>query len=194
MDKYSQSGTGLKKILRSNLKIIKMYDLLNVMLIQITSPNFVFIAKYFEKILTLVFTNQRKINARKNMTLEQQRENAHKTHLANKALARTMKANYKDAAINDDTIQCFAIDLQEVLQTPFGETGELYYYSKFAVYNFTCFNVASKPGYCYVWDETIAKRGASEVSSCLFKLVEEHCAKEDTELVLFADNCPGQNK
>ena len=91
-------------------------------------------------------------------------------------------------------MQCFAFDLQKVLQTPYGETGKLYYYSKFAVYNLTCFDMVSRQGYCFVWDETIAKRGASEISGCLYSLFADHCTKPNTEMNMFADNCPGQNK
>ena len=88
----------------------------------------------------------------------------------------------------------YAFDLQKVLYTPFGENGLLYYYSKLAVYNLTLFDLTQKQGYCFIWNETIAKRGASEISSCLLKLNELYCSTDNMELVLFADNFLGQNK
>ena len=39
-----------------------------------------------------------------------------------------------------------------------------------------------------------AKRGASEVSSFLLKLIELYCTTDNTDLVPFADNWPGQIK
>ena len=201
---YTREATN-RKFLSSNLNIAKVYDIFLELHTDLDGlPKFGSYRKLFCENFNLGFHRPKKdqcseCNAFKNMTTEQQGENAdkQKAHLANKEQARMMKAAYIDAAINGYTngnIQCFTFDLQKVLQTPFGETGELYYYSKFAVYNFTCFDVARKQGDCFVWDETIAKRGASEVSSCMHKLVEEHCTKEKNELVFFADNCPGQNK
>ena len=36
--------------------------------------------------------------------------------------------------------------------------------------NLTAFNEATKQGHCFVWSETMAKRGSSEIGSCLLQL------------------------
>ena len=107
-----------------------------------------------------------------------------------------MKETYKIEGNRSATrnLQIYAFVLRKVLHTPFGENGLLYYYSKLAVYNCASFDLIQKQGYCFIWNETIAKRGASEISNCLIKLIELYCTTDSMELVLFADNCPRQNK
>lgn len=46
---------------------------------------------------------------------------------------------------------------------------------------------------CYVWNQTVAKRGSNEISSCL-KLYIESLPPPVKTIYLFADNCPGQSK
>ena len=47
----------------------------------------------------------------------------------------------------------------------------------------------------YMWHETVAKRGSSEVASCLKKWLDEEYAKGDFgRLISVSDNCAGQNK
>ena len=131
------------------------------------------------------------------MTPEQQSKAkaAQSEDLVNKEIARGMKETYKIEGNRSATrnLQLYPFDLQKVLHTPFGENSLLYYYSKLAVYNFTSFDLIHKQGYCFILNETIAKRGASEISS-LLKLIELYCTTDNMELVLFADNCPAQNK
>ena len=174
-----------RKYLSSNLNLCKMYDLFLKKHADIENlPKICSYTKIFLEKFNLGFHKPKKdqcsqCNAQKNMTPEQKKENEEEHQL-----------NF----FNKKIVQYFAFDLQKMLQTPYGETGELYYYSKFAVYNLTCFDMVSRQGYCFVWDETIAKRGASEISSCLYSLFADHCTKPNKQKTMFADNCPGQNK
>ena len=43
-------------------------------------------------------------------------------------------------------------------------------------------------------DETTAKRGAIEIISCIDKFINEFVAADIKELIIFSDNCSGQNK
>jgi hypothetical protein len=44
----------------------------------------------------------------------------------------------------------------------------------------------------FIWTEDLAKRGSEEVAFVLMKFLS---SKTDTEdLIIFIDNCPGQNK
>lgn len=81
-------------------------------------------------------------------------------------------------------------DLQAVLICP--DVSQFYYKSMLATYNFSIFNIVPKQGYCYVWNESCAKRGANEISTCI-GFFKNYCeGKED--VVFYSDNCGGQNK
>ena len=81
----------------------------------------------------------------KHMTPEQQSKDkaAQSEHLINKGIARGMIETYKIKGNRNATrnMQVYAFGLQEVLHTPFGENGLLYYYSKLTVYNLTSFDL-----------------------------------------------------
>ena len=48
--------------------------------------------------------------------------------------------------------------------------------------------------HCYTWHEGLAKRGATEIGTCL-KMYLEHVDKQGkNEVILFADGCVGENK
>ena len=49
-------------------------------------------------------------------------------------------------------------------------------------------------GYCYVWVEGKAGRGAQEVGSCLLHHIEYNIEKDTEELILWADSCGGQHR
>ena len=55
--------------------------------------------------------------------------------------------------------------------------------------------LSEKQGFCYVWDQTIAKRGSNEIGSCLYDYLKTNVdGKGVREVIFFSDNCPGQNK
>ena len=93
-------------------------------------------------------------------------------HLINKEIARGMTYKIEGNTKATRNLKVYAFDLQKMLHTPFGENGLPYYYIKLAVYNLTSFDLIQKQGYCFIWNKTIVKRGASEISSCLLKLTE----------------------
>lgn len=45
----------------------------------------------------------------------------------------------------------------------------------------------------YVWNESIARRGSQEISSCLLKFLLEELDPKITSIVAYSDCCPGQN-
>ena len=49
-------------------------------------------------------------------------------------------------------------------------------------------------GYCYMWDETVARRGACEIASCIYSYVNDCTSKGITEVALYSDSCSGQNR
>lgn len=46
---------------------------------------------------------------------------------------------------------------------------------------------------CFVWDETVAKRGSEEIASCLFKYLKEYESGTE-EIIFYSDCCPGQTR
>ena len=56
-------------------------------------------------------------------------------------------------------------------------------------------DVVNIQGYCYIWDQTIAKHGSSDIASCLYSYIKDNIKKTSIEeTTMFCDNCTGQNK
>lgn len=116
-------------------------------------------------------------------------------HQKCKVLSRTMKeADKRDAVNSNGNIVSATFDFQKVLSCPHGQMSTLYYKRKLSYYNFTIYNMADKNGYCYVWDESVAKRGANEVASCVYDFIKKNVSKGAKEFRFWSDNCGGQNR
>lgn len=121
-------------------------------------------------------------------------EQEYQRHIENKNLARNLKNADKEKAKENASCCAAVFDLQQVLPAPKTEVGVAYYKLKLSTFNFTVFNLASKEAFCYMWYECIAKRGSSEIGSCLLLFIEHHVQKGIKEFLFFSDNCPGQNR
>lgn len=119
---------------------------------------------------------------------------SHEEHLKNKDIARNKKNFDKErAAINPEL--CVAVfDLEKVLTTPQGKAGNYFYKKKFAVYNYTVYDIGNKLGYCYMWDESEGKRDSNEIGTCLLKLITLKVDEGLKEFSFYSDNCGGQNR
>ncbi|CAH1107459.1 unnamed protein product [Psylliodes chrysocephalus] len=62
------------------------------------------------------------------------------------------------------------------------------------VYNAGVHSGSENRGYCYVWAEGTAGRGAQEVGSCLVKHINENVSGEVKHLILWSDSYGGQNR
>lgn len=73
--------------------------------------------------------------------------------------------------------------------------GVAYYKRHLSVYNFGVHNLSDDTASMFMWDESKAGRGASEIGSCLLKYIEcqmtHHLLKTVTA---FCDSCGGQNR
>lgn len=88
-------------------------------------------------------------------------------HLSEKNAVRLEKEDDKQKAIDGfQSTACF--DLQAILIAPDGEVSSFYYKRRLATYNFTIYNMKNGEGTCYVWNETIANRGANEIGTYVF--------------------------
>lgn len=119
----------------------------------------------------------------------------YEAHQKAKKTARDMKEKDKrDAIESRGSIVTAVFDFQKVLTCPHGEISILYYKRKLSAFNFTVFNLGQKKAVCYIWDETVAKRGANEVGSCLLDYIKDKCTEGTKEFRFWSDNCAGQNR
>lgn len=122
------------------------------------------------------------------------RKESQDKHIALKEVARNAKDADKLTAINSSTTVAAVFDFEKVLVSPKCEAGTFYYMRKLSVMNFTVYNLATREATCYVWDETIGKKGGHEVASCLLKYVTSEIQKGKDTFLFWSDNCGPQNK
>ncbi|XP_065658599.1 uncharacterized protein LOC136083118 [Hydra vulgaris] len=60
------------------------------------------------------------------------------------------------------------------------------------MYNLDIYDCTAGMGHIFLWIENIAKRASDEVASILLKYLSK--ITEVDYLIIFTDNCPGQNK
>lgn len=89
-----------------------------------------------------------------------------------------------------------SFDLQQAIPVPKLITGPAFYARRIWLYNLGVHDCTNDKGYMYLWSENQAKRGADEIISSILKFLEdqEELIRNIEELVVFTDNCPGQNK
>lgn len=95
-------------------------------------------------------------------------------HTAEKQKVRALKNESKEAAKVDKTKAVLIFDLQQVIYLPRTNESAVFYMRRLSIFNFTVYDITTKECFCYTWDETIAKRGACEIASCLKKLLQEY--------------------
>ena len=98
------------------------------------------------------------------------------------------------AVDKDATLAAICIDLQQTLPTPRISTSVQYYKPKMWTYNFCIHSLKDKQSYMYVWNESVAKRGSTGIGSCSMYYVNNVLGDDITQLIIFSDNCSGQNK
>ena len=106
---------------------------------------------------------------------------------------------YRDAvkkeAQEDCSVAAGTFDLEEVLPLPKSEDGDVYYYRQLNNYNLSIYGYHDGVGHNYLWNETIAHRGSSEIASCVAKYLEHLNESGKIKCVkLLSDSCGGQNR
>lgn len=86
------------------------------------------------------------------------------------------------------------MDLQKVLLLPtiYGSKDTIFT-SRLVFFNQTFAPIAKneQPVYCYLWHEGIQGRGADDMTSAIMNFIKD---RRKEEIVIWADNCTGQNK
>lgn len=122
------------------------------------------------------------------------RKDEHSLHVQKKETPRKLlKEETSKFKKNSGTVVAI-FDLEKALNIPQSESSCLYYKRKISVYNFTIHVTNNDQGICNVWPEVVARRGSSEMGSCLFKFINDQVGKGVKEFIFYSDNCTGQNK
>lgn len=123
---------------------------------------------------------------------KEERTEHYERHMKRKEMARRERDFDKAVAQGNSETLAFNFDLQAVLTTPKGAAGEIFYLRKLAVYNLTIYNLGNQDVECCLWDETQGKRGANEISSCIFSYLFSKTSI--TSVRMMSDSCGGQQK
>lgn len=114
-------------------------------------------------------------------------------HLRKAEAAKTAKdedaSNFKD----DPTTVVVCFDLQKTLATPSLTCKKAYYSRQLWTYNFCVHNVSTGQAQMFLWHEGQGNRGCKEIASCLWKYIKT-LPPTVKRLILYSDNCGGQNK
>ncbi|XP_055523150.1 uncharacterized protein LOC129717309, partial [Wyeomyia smithii] len=112
------------------------------------------------------------------------------------AADKVYKEKTKDVALAkiDATLRTSSFDLQKQLPTPYLSNGEAFYCRQLYTYNLTIFSTyaGENSAYCYLWDETKARRGSQEIGSCLLQDLNKLPSSVET-MIHYSDRCFGQN-
>ena len=97
-------------------------------------------------------------------------------------------------AETDRTYEAICMDYQKNLPSPNITTNDIYYKRQLSCISFNIHVLSTKDSYFYCYDETIAKKGADDVSSLLYDFSMNRLNKLVCNLEIFCDSCAGQNK
>ena len=113
-------------------------------------------------------------------------------HIKEKVTVRGIKQALKEE--NNEKRLVASFDLEQVIFLPRSNRCEVFYKRRLSCYNFSVFNIKTKKAHCFLWNESIAARGANEIASNLATYLME-ADEEGYEIAsLFCDGCTGQNK
>ncbi|KAF2880168.1 hypothetical protein ILUMI_26006 [Ignelater luminosus] len=127
--------------------------------------------------------------ADKNKYLAEKELHQRKTEAAKESRKRDI-----ERSLREKSIKVFVFDLQKTLPTPVLSTGIAYYKRQLWTYNLCVHDEIAKTGFKYIWNETIASRGAQEVASCLIQHIQKFVPGDIKRLIFYSDSCGGQNR
>lgn len=116
------------------------------------------------------------------------------SHIKEKNKIRDIKKRCKEESLESALIASPVFDLEQVFSFPMSLESLVFYKRRLTAFNLTIYELGSKECGCNYWDETMSRRGSSEIASCVFKYLQDLDKSGHIKVNLFADGCPGQNK
>lgn len=96
---------------------------------------------------------------------------------------------------NNHDVVCISIDLQQIFSLPTLTHSDMYYLRQCSCYNFGVHIHNTSNAFMCMWDETQGSKGANDIASCLFYLLNKDPKfPTSRKLVIWSDNCSAQNK
>lgn len=123
----------------------------------------------------------------------EKREEEFALHIRRKEFANEEKKRDAERTRKEKSYLSANFDLEAVLYCPLFFSKPLFYKRKYALFNFTIYDVKQKQGHCYTWEETQGRRGSNEVATCLHKFLQS-LSSDIKEVSFFSDCCSGQNR
>jgi hypothetical protein len=117
-------------------------------------------------------------------------------HVAAADLAYEMKKadKMKVKADKSGSLVVVAVDLQQCLPTPSLTTSSIFYLRQLWTYNLTIHDFKTSKSVAYMWSEPDGERGADQIATCLYIHVKENITLNVTHIIIWSDQCSGQNK
>ncbi|CAG9814746.1 unnamed protein product [Phaedon cochleariae] len=136
----------------------------------------------FNIILKTELDDVKKRNTELEKTLHQRKAGA----------VKTLKKKEIDEAKNSIGLKHVAVfDLQRTLPVPALSTSVAYYKRQMWVFNLCIHDEVRNVGHMFIWDESIASRGAQEIVSCLIKYISLLPDTPNKIINLYSDACGG---
>ena len=134
-----------------------------------------------------------KLSMQVKITSDESAKSALQTHHANTERAQDlMKRDFTDSQMPLSETCTVSLDLQQVMFTPTLTHSSMFYSRQLSNYNLGIHADSGKSFMC-MWHEGQAGRGGNEVASCVFKVMSSGFTNKK-KIVLWCDNCVGQNK
>lgn len=125
-------------------------------------------------------------------TIEQDKKERHQYEV------EQLKTNFLNdittAKNSNGSIYCLTFDLEKTLETSSLNTNESFYKRKLWTYNLCIYDEVLTKGCMYLWNESVASRGAQEIASCLKFHVESFVSENVQHIILYSDSCGAQNR
>ena len=191
---YIQDTTNFSRLTKSKMYALYTVKCSNEMVVPVSHTTY----KNFLKTLNVQIHKPKKDQCKichKFNNLEDDQADAERDnfneHIENKEKVQKIKEGYKNKGKLNEKLNVLNFDLEAVLYTPCNKVSTIFYKRKLCTYNCTLYNLATKEGTCFIWDETEGKRGSNEIGTSLFNYMKSTLAEE---IVLFSDTCGGQNR
>uniref|UniRef100_A0A6P7GVK6 Uncharacterized protein LOC114347251 n=1 Tax=Diabrotica virgifera virgifera TaxID=50390 RepID=A0A6P7GVK6_DIAVI len=125
---------------------------------------------------------------------EEKKTESFNQHIKDKE--RCLEIFLKDQNLSKEgSVLCVSFDLEKVLNTPHGESVNLFYCRKYAFYNETFYESGSANVYWYLWGESDAKRGCNEICTIVYMYLKKKDLEATHETIyLYCDSCSRQNR